>query len=664
MKRKLSIRRIVLAGSVASSVAIASALIGFLLLLGSMRNDLARNTAALLAQQRAAENILTEVYAQVFAAYSQIDRPGELQSSEFWRHGRVAHSLIQKYLAEPLPRNARIQVERIKELHQQIEVESQRLFDMIRSGEEIQARGRAEQLWVLAGDLNTAISGFLTIQSQQRDVLDKAQSATFRRLVIVSAIVAVLILLAGLTFAGILRRHIVLPLERLSAMAEEVRAGNLSVRLPPQRADEFSAVAESFNKMAEAVEREQRTVRDRNLQLERALHDLKDTQDDLVRQEKLSGLGQMLAGLAHELNNPMAGILGMSENLSLELAELPYPETKEMNSSLVSPLIRESRRARDLVRNLLSFSRASDTTLGTANLSEAIHVAIGLREGAFRNAGKTLAVDIPNDVLVRGETQRLQQVFINLINNSLDAITDGSGAMLSVTAKADDRNVEIVFQDDGPGFEDPDRVFDPFYTTKPAGRGTGLGLALVLQFVTEFGGTVTAENVPGSGARVVICLKQIRNVSVPAISEVEPAPTSGSVAREPLAGKRFLVVDDEVALLAVQKRVLARAGAVVETAASGTEARQILENREFDFVVSDIRMPGEADGLDLIEWIAAARPAMLARVLLVTGDMSVTNEMLHSHLQPEQFLVKPFTIDEYISRLLLLTSRLNSPASA
>ena len=654
MRPKSSLRRIVLVGSVASSVAIAAALLGLLLLLGTMRSDLARNTETLIAQQRAADNILTEVYAQVLAAYSQIDAPNDSHISEFWKHGRIAYRLIQQYLAEPLPRDARVQVERIKELHQQIEVESQHLFDMIQNGEEGQARVRADQLRMYARELNASVIEFLAIQSRQRDILEQTQSATFRRLAFVSAFVALLILFGGLTFAAILRRHIVVPLEDLSRMAEDVRSGKLSVRLPPQRAAEFSAVAGSFNKMAEAVEQEQRTVRDRNMQLEQALQELHDTQDDLVRQEKLSGLGQMLAGLAHELNNPMAGILGMSENLSLELSELPFAETKEMNSALVVPLIRESKRARDLVRNLLSFSRASETALGTANLSEAVGVAIGLREGAFRNEGKRLLVDVPANLFVRGETQRLQQVFINLLNNALDAIGHGQGTMLAVTARVTGKDVEVVFQDDGPGFSNPGRVFDPFYTTKPAGLGTGLGLSLVLQFVTEFGGTVTAENVPGRGARVVICLKKVVEVSIPALPE---AALRGELEGVTLAGKRFLVVDDELALLAVQKRVLLRAGALVETAGSGVEARQFLDNNEFDFVVSDIRMPGEADGLALIEWIATDRPAMLSRVLLVTGDMSVTNERLHSHLEPEQFLVKPFTIDEYLDRLVLLFSR-------
>lgn len=265
---------------------------------------------------------------------------------------------------------------------------------------------------------------------------------------------------------------------------------------------------------------------------------MRGTEEDVVQSEKLQAMGSMLAGLAHELNNPLASVLGYSELLRERILAGP-PEQADELREMVDPLVAEAMRARELIRSLLQFSRTSMPVLAAVNVAQALNVVVSLRSYTFTQAGLVLDVNVPDDLWVVAEQQKLQQVFLNIINNALDAMTEEGGTGLAITGRTVANGIEIVFEDDGPGFENPRRVFDPFYTTKPVGTGTGLGLTLVHRFQGEFGGSVAVRNRPDRGATVT--LRYRVGSAAPEVQDPEEGPVQAepfSLAPLPVPGAR------------------------------------------------------------------------------------------------------------------------------
>ncbi|HEV2150565.1 MAG TPA: ATP-binding protein [Longimicrobiaceae bacterium] len=433
----------------------------------------------------------------------------------------------------------------------------------------------------------------------------------------------------------------------LKAGAERVGMGEFGHEIPLDDRTELGEVARSFNEMARRLRTARDEVEVRNAELADTVERLRRARQELIQSEKLGALGGMLAGLAHEINNPLTSVLGYGQLLRQELDERGDAELAELRAELVDPIISEGVRARNLVRNLLQFSRSSDSALAAVDLAEALHVAIGLRRRAFALAGVRLTEELPDGILVTAESQRLQQVFLNVINNALDALSGGGGTTLCVRVRRVEPNwVSVTFEDDGPGLKEPERIFDPFYTTKPVGAGTGLGLTLVHRFVEEFGGTVTASSRYGGGA----CF-EIRLRSAAPLEEVRPVEPPARVRSAPPARRTVLVVEDEEPLRALQGRLLGRLDVEVLLAASGEEARDVLEARDVDLVISDIKMPGEMDGVALFQWVLRERPPLADRFLFVTGNQydQKLSELLRT--RPDRFVTKPFEVDTYLDRV-------------
>jgi nitrogen-specific signal transduction histidine kinase/ActR/RegA family two-component response regulator len=418
--------------------------------------------------------------------------------------------------------------------------------------------------------------------------------------------------------------------------------------------------------MAESIEAAHAKIEHQNLELSESIRNLKQAQQNLVQQEKLGAIGFMLAGLAHELNNPLAGILGSAECIAEELGDHADPAVRRVSRELVTPLIRETARAGDLVRNLLQFSRQSNTQPGPVHLRLAVDVAAGLRSYAFTQAGKELSVRIPDGLYVAADAQRLEHVVMNIMTNALEAMSAKGGTRLAVRAEtAGSERIALTFEDDGPGFVDPARAFDAFYTTKAVGSGTGLGLALAQRFVTEAGGTITAENRPSGGARVILQLSAALAPPAPTqgseraqspapepASDSAPALPAGPPAGKATDGRRVLVVEDEPALRNIQRIFLAKIGISTLVAQDAAEAVAILQREHCDAVVTDIRMPGEMDGIALYAWIERHLPDLARRCIFVSGELAASNDPGELGVPTERVLAKPFTRDAYIARVL------------
>ena len=666
--------------SLGEQIAILSAadaallLLGLALLFGVSERSRVRLEAATndyILEARIAGRINQAVMEQlvVVAAATGADSPG-LRAAFSEAGDRVAQE-SRRYLQRALTPVERLQVERVREQHQRLEVAAAHAFEAAGRGGARAATARQGVVDAAVG-LQSALAAFLAMREQSLARLAEQQASMLAVLGGGALMLALVLVLGTLLFARFLHRRLTLPLHDLSAAAAQVGAGDLGVRVTARHDDEFGALAVSFNRMAESVSDMRGVLEGRNAELQDALQRLRSAQNDLVQTEKLGALGRMIAGLAHELNNPLASVLGHAELLAGRLAEGDPPDSHQLSEEFVDPVVEAASRARDLVRSLLQFSRSSAPELEPVSLAAAMDVVVGLRRFAYEQAGLHLTVDLP-DVHVLAERQRLQQVFLNLVNNALEAMTGagetpGAGAGLRIHAERNDSTVSIVFEDDGPGMSRPDRVFDPFFTTKDVGEGTGLGLTLVHGFIDEFGGDIRAENRTRGGARFTIRLRlaaEPRQVGPTSAAPAAPVATgttgtfgtSGTTASP--GAPRILVVEDEAPLRRLQQAILKRMGAEVELAGSGNEARRRLEQGGVDLIVSDVKM-ADGSGLELYDWIRRERPELRDRVLFVTGNMGDPAVVEIVQNEPGRVVAKPFTREEYVERVRSALERVGS----
>jgi len=227
-----------------------------------------------------------------------------------------------------------------------------------------------------------------------------------------------------------------------------------------------------------------------------SLDNLKRLQTQFVQSEKLASIGQLVGGVAHEINNPLTAILGYSELLADD------PSVDSRSRSLAGKIREQARRTNILVNNLLSFARqAPSEQRGLLNINTIVNSAVQFRRIDLR--GKNIRIDVQNGVSipeVRGDPNQLLQVFSNIINNAVDAMEEVSGGTLTVRTLFEKGNAVILISDTGKGILEPHLVFDPFYTTKAVGKGTGLGLSICYGLVHDQGGKISCRNLPEGGA--------------------------------------------------------------------------------------------------------------------------------------------------------------------
>jgi PAS domain S-box-containing protein len=370
----------------------------------------------------------------------------------------------------------------------------------------------------------------------------------------------------------------------------------------------------------------------------RAYEDLRRTQEQLLQSEKMSAVGQLIAGVAHELNNPLTAILGYAQ--LLESAGLD-----RRSADFVRKLYKQAQRTHRVVQNLLSFARQRKTQKVEVDLRKVLEETLTLRDYDLKVNNITLERDLPEDLpSVVADPHQLEQVFLNIINNALDAMLESSGSgVLKVRAASRDNFVSITFDDSGPGIKDPSRIFDPFYTTKSVGKGTGLGLSICYGIVKEHGGEIVARNREEGGATIEV---RLRASSKPAAAEAVP-----SLRREAMLKGRVLLVEDEEAVLEFEGDVLVGAGGEVTTAMNVEDAKRRLRSGAFDAIVMNGRMPGGGSTQEMYSWIAGNCPGMEKKLLLTFASVTdpQTRNFLHEAGVP--MLAKPFEVADLISRV-------------
>lgn len=662
-------RRVEAVGAVAALLLLAG-ITGLLTVSSLARSRLAQATESFVEEQRVADQITRGVMRQLALASSFPAISDQSTRRAFLESGEEVYVHIRRYLFRDLSPDERLQLEEMREAHQHFEVLAAQSAELYARGAVADANASLVAMTNLASVFLDALDRFLAMRQNDLTVLQGGQERIFRGLFLGGGVMAVCVLVASSLFAWELNKRVTRPLATLSQVTERVAAGELDARVPPGQDDEFRALAGSFNHMAE-------TLQERERDLTRALADVKATQADLVQSEKLGAIGRMSAGFAHEINNPLTSVLGYAELLN-ERLEVDGTLDGAEGRDLVDPILREATRARALVRSFLRVARRPESALVPVSVREALDVVISLRAYAFQQSGFDLRVESVPDLHVRAEPQMLQSVFLNLVNNALDALEPHAhGTLVIRGSMVGDDVLEIVVEDDGPGFTQPDRVFEPFYTTKAVGLGTGLGLALVHQSMTTFGGTIRAENrADGGGARLVLQFRVVEPSDAAAeapLSEPARAAIPNQVAETAAAGSGngapvpddtrsgdsrpgdgrgpvVLIVEDEEHLRRLQVRILGRLDARTLTAESVADAQRLLGEHTVDLVVSDVKMPGKS-GVDLYRWIERTHPDLVSRFLFITGDVSAAGLEEIVSAAPDSLLRKPFGVNDYLTRV-------------
>jgi PAS domain S-box-containing protein len=372
---------------------------------------------------------------------------------------------------------------------------------------------------------------------------------------------------------------------------------------------------------------------------------LRRAEDALRQSEKLAAIGQLISGVAHELNNPLSAILLFVETL---LQEHRTPEDEEALTQIRD----QARRSRAIVRDLLSSARGGDVSRVRTNPRDLIERTARGLVPQLEELGTALDISLATgmpDIEVDGPA--IAQVITNLVVNAAQAA--GPGGVVWLRTRNVTGRLDIIVEDSGPGIpaEVMPRLFEPFFTTKPHGEGTGLGLAVSRGIVDSHHGTLAAENSVRRGARFT--------VSLPAMPDaiVEHEPRGGAADSANIAQRHVLVIDDEPSIRLALSRFFSRRGWIVDEASDGAVGlERLLESgaRNYSMIVSDLKMPG-LSGIDLHDKLATSNPELLDRFVFSTGDVASSEAASFNERSRCIVLQKPFelsTLDEIVSRFI------------
>ena len=478
-----------------------------------------------------------------------------------------------------------------------------------------------EHFLCLARELTPSGSsvGYLLLSSYE-SALSKS-AATQRTLFVLSSI--------GILFSSLLIwaliRKLTRPLRELRKSAEAVGTGDFSQRVPVQSSDELGELATVFNRMTE------------NLTLSRET--LKNAQAQLVQSEKLSAIGEFVAGVAHELNNPLTGVIGFSEMLQ---------ETgiSDQQRAYLVRIVDCAERCHKIVQSLLSFSRRRQPERKLVSVNELIAATIDVVRHELRQANieviTNLSSAIPPFPL---DPYQIEQVFLNIVNNARQAIQKkGKSGCIRISTELADAYVRIRFQDNGSGIAPNhiDKIFNPFFTTKRVGEGTGLGLSLSYGIVREHGGSIYAESVDGQGATFTV---ELPVTKIEEAAAEEKTGESRTIAARENGGRKILVIDDEESILELIQGALATRGHHVDIAKDGNKGIQRITDNRYDLIICDWKIPG-MEGQEVYKEAGKIDSTNIQRFLFITGNVLSPETEQFLRRERRSYLLKPFSIEQ------------------
>jgi C4-dicarboxylate-specific signal transduction histidine kinase len=395
-------------------------------------------------------------------------------------------------------------------------------------------------------------------------------------------------------------------------------------------ANHGAAVVERFEMDQELHEHSQElenTVRERT-------RELKEAQESLIQSGKMAAVGQLAAGIAHELNNPLTGILGYSQLLVRETRE-------DVRTRGLERMREEATRCSKIIENLLSFSRQYRPSKQYESINGILARVMRLREYQLKVNGievkKKIQNDLPDTMI---DPYQIEQVFMNIVNNAEQALDGWSGEKkISIVTERTGDLIRVTISDTGPGIDSDTagKVFDPFFTTREVGRGAGLGLSISYGIIDRHGGNLYLKD--GPGATFVIEIPITGPEDAVEVLAVKPKLESGT------RQARVLIVDDEESILNLVSDVVKACGHTAEVARDGKEAFRLLLLEDYDLIISDLKMPG-VDGKGLYERLEKSKPHLLERLIFATGDIVSPTSREFLDRTGVRCLDKPFNIEE------------------
>lgn len=363
----------------------------------------------------------------------------------------------------------------------------------------------------------------------------------------------------------------------------------------------------------------------------RASTQLARQRDMLHQREKLAALGSLLAGVAHELNNPLSVVVARSAILE--------ERGDAATQGAASKIRTAAERCARIVKTFLAMARQQQPERVAVAISDVVTAALDITGYALKSSGIEIELNLAKEVPpVLGDADQLHQVFMNLIINGQQALQDHDlPRRLTITTAFDPmaNSIRVTVADNGPGIPDEmqSRIFEPYFTTKPIGAGTGVGLAVCLGIVEAHGGTLTVESQAGAGAAFTIVL--------PAAGWNEKVIESRKFADASYGRRTALVVDDEADVREALADILTASGHRVIVAASGREALELMAKARYDVILTDVRMP-DMDGRTLFREIERRWPDRAAQVIFISGDTLTSSLRLFAEQTGRPVIEKPF----------------------
>jgi signal transduction histidine kinase/CheY-like chemotaxis protein len=374
--------------------------------------------------------------------------------------------------------------------------------------------------------------------------------------------------------------------------------------------------------------------------------ELERQREQMFQNEKMMALGGLMAGVAHELNNPLSVVVGHAMMLEDEVRD---PEILRKTKKISHAAERCSK----IVKSFLTMARHEPVRMEETDVNEVIQTAIEVARYGDTLGNAEIETSLAADLApICSDPDQLTQVVINLVLNAAHAI-EGRHGRICIESHGSDDGAQIVVEDDGPGVPDEirGRIFEPFFTTKGVGKGTGIGLAMCHRIVAAHKGTISVENGKDGGARFLIslpCNKDSRKTSKPAVQEAEAAKQVC----------RVLVIDDEPDVADLNAEILNRGGFEAHVVYNARDALESLDTANYDAVLSDLNMP-DIDGRGVYDAIMARRPDLADRTGFLTGDTMGRQSQLFLGEVKRPYIEKPVSPKElraFVTRLITGTA--------